>query len=98
MGSDDRQEVISFKELTGRLITRSLYLSRDVRVVRVGWQCDLREEIRATSHVIMQEALRCFFCSEVFDRVCPENIAHQTMRRWLAKSVDLSGGQRSELR
>jgi hypothetical protein len=95
MGSDNRQEVIAFKELTGRLIAKSLYLSGDVDFRR---QRDLREEIRATSHVIMQEALRCLFCSEVFDRVCPENIAHQTMCRWLAESIDLSGGQRPELR
>jgi len=66
MGSDNRQEVISLEKLTGRLITKLLRLSERVSI---RWKCDLREEIRATAHVIMHKALRCFFCSKVFDRV-----------------------------
>ena len=50
----------------------------------------IREEVGATSNVIVDEVLPSLFLAEFFQRICPEYVAHKAMSGWFAESVDLS--------
>ena len=47
------------------------------------------EEVGATSDVVVQEELGCFFLPKLLEGICPENIAHQAMRWWLPEAINL---------
>jgi hypothetical protein len=51
-----------------------------------GW---VRKEVRATADVIMHEKIVRLLLPELFERVGPQNVAHQTMGGWLAETVNL---------
>ena len=40
--------------------------------------------------MVVDKAVRRLLLTEVFDRVGPENVAHETLRRGLAEPVNLS--------
>lgn len=47
------------------------------------------EEVGASSHVVVDEILRRLLLAEIFQRVGPQDVAHQPMRRRLAEAVNL---------
>jgi hypothetical protein len=49
----------------------------------------IREEVRAPSDVVVDEEIVRLLLSKFFERVSPEDVAHQAVRRWLAKTIDL---------
>ena len=53
-------------------------------------RCCVREEVRASSHVVVGEEFLSLLLAKVFARVGPEDIAHQTVIWWFAESVNLS--------
>lgn len=57
---------------------------------------DAREEIRASTDVIMQEAICRLLCSKILCGIGPQDVAHEALRGRFAEAVDLRGsvGQR----
>ena len=49
----------------------------------------IREEVRTTSDVVVKEVVAGFLLTEVLERVCPEDIAHQTLCGGLPEPVNL---------
>lgn len=49
----------------------------------------LRKEEGTPSYMVVDEALIRLFRTKVFQWIRPEQVAHETMRRWLPESVDL---------
>ena len=66
------------------------YLSRSQHTPPPTTPYNIREEVRASSYVVVDKAVRRLLLTEVFDRVGPENVAHETLRRGLAEPVNLS--------
>lgn len=50
----------------------------------------IREEIGAAANVVMYEEIVRFLLTELFKRIGPQDVAHQTMGRGLAESVNLN--------
>jgi hypothetical protein len=48
-----------------------------------------RVKVGASAHMIMYEALIGFFLAEIFDRVRPENIAHEPMSGRFSETINL---------
>ena len=50
----------------------------------------VREEVRTPSDVIMDKVFACLLLAELFKRVCPKDVAHETVCRRLTETVDLA--------
>ena len=55
-------------------------------------QSNIREEVRASSYVIVNKTVGSLFLTKVFDGVRPQDITHETLGGWLAEAVDLREG------
>jgi len=51
---------------------------------------NLREEVRETSQMVVLEALRWNFLPEIFCRVRPQDVAHQSLCWWFLEAIDLN--------
>ena len=49
----------------------------------------VREEVRAATDVIVDEEVVCLFLTKLFERIGPQDVAHEAMCGWLAETVDL---------
>lgn len=49
----------------------------------------VREEVRATSDVIVDEEVVSLFLPELFERIGPEDVAHQSVCGWFAETINL---------
>lgn len=49
----------------------------------------IREEVRASTNVVVYEEIIRLLLSKLFEWIGPENVAHQAMRRWLSETVNL---------
>lgn len=47
------------------------------------------EKVWAATNMIMNKKLRGLFLTEFFQGVCPQNIAHESLRWWLPESINL---------
>ena len=86
VGSDNWKEVIALQKLTCSLVT--------VHEVSAPWwkaSGYVREKVRATSDMVMNKTFSGFLLTKIFNRISPQNIAHQSLGRGLAKSVNLDG-------
>lgn len=87
MSSDDRKEIVPLQKLTSSLISvlASISVSGD------NWGDKYtREEERTSPNMVVYEAICSLLLSEIFGRVGPQNIAHETCCRWLPKPVNLN--------
>jgi hypothetical protein len=50
---------------------------------------DKREEVGATSDVVVDEALVARLVSKVLQWICPQQVAHESVRRRLSEPVNL---------
>lgn len=50
----------------------------------------IREEVRTSAHVIMNEELRRLLLPKLFQRIGPEDVAHQAVCWWFAKAINLN--------
>lgn len=48
----------------------------------------VREEVRATSDMVVQEVVAGLFLTKVFEGIGPEDVAHETLRRRLAETIN----------
>lgn len=49
-----------------------------------------REEVRAASDVVMDKAFVGLLLTEIFNRVRPENVAHETLSGRLTEAINLN--------
>jgi hypothetical protein len=54
-----------------------------------GASSGIREEVRATPDVVVNEVFPGLLLSELFQRIRPENVAHEAMSWRFAETVDL---------
>jgi hypothetical protein len=47
------------------------------------------EEVRAAANMIVNEELLRLFLSEFFQRISPEDVAHETVGWWFSEAIDL---------
>jgi len=52
-------------------------------------RCGIGEEVRATADIIVDKELLRLFLSEVFQRIRPQDVAHQSVSWGFAKSINL---------
>lgn len=50
--------------------------------------CRVRKEVRTASDVVVHKVLLRLLLSKVLERVCPKNIAHETVCGWLSETID----------
>jgi hypothetical protein len=50
---------------------------------------DAREEVGATADVVVHKAVVVLLVAKLFERVGPQDVAHQSVRRRFAETVDL---------
>ncbi len=79
MCTDDREEVVSLEELASRVVP----------AISSGRTPHSREEVTTPSDVVVHKVIRrVLFRTEIFERVRPEDITHDTLSGWLSESVD----------
>lgn len=100
VGADDGEEVVLFEEVAGGGVAggasanargggRERGIGRRGGREGEGRERYAREEIRTPAHMIMHELLRRLLAPKVLQRIAPQNITHQPMRRRLLKPIDL---------
>lgn len=90
MCSDDGKEIVPLQELARRLIPARPAQRNTVKTDANKEEIESsREEVRATSNMIMNEALRRLLLPEVLRGVGPQDVAHQPCGRRLSEAVDL---------
>lgn len=88
VGSDHREKAVSLEKLASSLISVAANRSGESPANDAG-AGDSRIEVRTTSDVVVYEALCGLFCPEILDGICPEEITHQAVGRWLSEAVEL---------
>jgi hypothetical protein len=51
--------------------------------------CAVREKVRTSSNMIVNEVLVSLLLAKLLQRVGPENVTHKTMCRWFPETIDL---------
>lgn len=96
VSSNDGQEVVPLEEVASSFVAAVSNQKGKASARREGnkeaenvRRRDSREEIRASSDVVVDEALVRCLVSKVFQRVGPEKIAHDSVGGRLSESIDL---------
>jgi len=80
--SYNRQQIIPFKELTRRIIAGMLVQGRDKIIPEKVW---------TSSNIIMNKQIIVPFVAKLLQRIGPQNVAHQSVRRRFTKPINLHG-------
>lgn len=80
---------LSIHSIAGILRLMSSNYGEKIILLKKGTGSGVGEEIRASSDVIMNEVFGCLFLTKILQRVSPQNITHQPMRRRFAEPINL---------
>lgn len=108
MRPNDTEETVPFEELTCRRVPVKVALSsqrrgRGPQLVRGARkerdrerkgkeEENARKEVGATADMVVHKAFVVLLVAKLFERVGPQDVAHQSVRRRLAETVDLEFG------